>query len=96
LYTELHEKYKAFTEGDLTYSHLFPSRDPKAVKFVVFQQALLKKNMHTFSEAEMLKVEEYIKDRYEQDIDVYDNPWKALKTDETQEDEDLERQYLIG
>jgi hypothetical protein len=89
----LHESWEAFLEGDATHSHLFPNRDPKTLKFVVFQQAVIKSQISTISEDELRRVEEYIEKRFTEDTEIYENPWKALKVDETQTDADLERQY---
>lgn len=45
---------------------------------------------------ELRQVEELIEKRFEEDTNLRDHPWKAMKVDETQEDVDLEKQYYAG
>jgi hypothetical protein len=97
LHAELREKWKAFTENDPkafdTYSHLFPNRVPAGIKFVTFQQAVLRDNMPTITEDESRQVQEFIDTRFKEDTELHNNPWRSTRVDETQEDEDLEMQY---
>ena len=102
LHTEIHEKWAAFTAHDgteanttavTTYGHLFPNREPTSIKFLVFQQALIRDMLPTVSEDELRQVEEYIEKRFREDTDRRDHPWQALKVNELQTDADLEKQY---
>ena len=100
LHTELRDEWTAFNNDDAntveTYDHLFPNRQSHAIKFVVFQQAVLKERMPTMTADELRQVEELIEKRFEEDTNLRDHPWKAMKVDETQEDVDLEKQYYAG
>ena len=98
LHTELREEWAAFIENDEeaveAYGHLFPNRDSKPIKFVAFQQAILKQKMPTITEDESRKVKEFIDARFEEDNWLRDQPWQAMKVDEAQTDADLEREYF--
>ena len=98
LHTELCEEWVAFIENDEevveAYSHLFPNRDSKPIKFIAFQQAVLKQKMPMITEDESRQVEEFIDARFEEDNRLRDQPWQAMKVDEAQTDADLEREYF--
>ena len=98
LHTELREEWVAFIKNDeeavKAYGHLFPNRDSKPIKFVAFQQAVLKQKMPTITEDESRQVEEFIDARFEEDNRLRDQPWQAMKVDEAQTDADLEREYF--
>lgn len=49
--------------------------------------------MSTISEDELHQVQTYIEQRFEQENDLREHPWKALKVDESQMEVDLEKQY---
>ena len=72
----------------------FPSRDSKVIKFVAFQQAVLKQKMPTITEDESRQVEEFIEACFEEDNRLCDQPWQAMKVDEAQMDVDLEKEYF--
>ena len=106
LHTELREEWAAFIKNDEeaveAYGHLFPNRDSKPIKFIAFQQAVLKQKMPTITEDESHQVKEFIDARFEEFIDacfeednrLRDQPWQAMKVDEAQMDADLEREYF--
>ena len=98
LHTKLHGEWTAFVENDeeavKTYGHLFPSRDSKVIKFVAFQQAVLKQKMPTITKDESRQVEEFIEARFEEDNRLRDQPWQAMKVDKAQTDADLEKEYF--
>ena len=97
LHTELREEWVAFIknyeEAVEAYGHLFPNQDSKPIKFVTFQQAVLKQKMPTITEDESRQVEEFIEARFEEDNRLRDQPWQAMKVDEAQTDADLEKEY---
>ena len=95
LHTETREKWEAFVKGDVTYAHLFPGRDPKTVNFLGFSQAVFRVAVSTLPEDELRRVEEYIEERFVEENDLREHPWKALKVDDALTDEDLERQYTL-
>ena len=81
--------------GDKTYHYLFPNRELKNIKFLFFQQAVINKEiLPTISSDDLRKVKEFIEKRYEEDNNVRDHPWKAMKVEETQTDKDLEKGYV--
>lgn len=45
-------------------------------------------------EEEKKAIDDFIDQRLKREIDLRENPWLALKVDETQSDADLERQYV--
>jgi len=98
LHSELHEKWTAFINNDPTtvneYGHLFSKRGLVPAKFVVFQQALLREKMPTISADELRQVHEFIEARYEEETNLYHQPWHAMKVDEGQTEADLEKQYI--
>lgn len=95
---ELCKDWVAFTKGDATtlkvYGHMFPNLEPASVKFVTFQQVVLRDRMATITEDESLQVEEYIKTHFQEETELHDSPWQMMKVDETQTDVDLEKQYV--
>ena len=97
LHTELREEWAAFIENNEeaveAYSHLFPNQGLKPIKFVTFQQAVLKQKMPTITEDESRQVEEFI-DAHFKDNRLHDQPWQAMKVDEAQMDADLKREYF--
>lgn len=70
LHTELREKWKAFTEGNMTYSHLFPNQDPKSIKFVIFQQVVIKRLIPTISKDKLHQVDDFIEKRFNEEIQL--------------------------
>lgn len=93
-HTEIHGEWEAFVQGDVTYIHLFPGLDLKTINFLRFSQAVFRVAVETLSEDERRQVEDYIERRFLEDTDLREHPWKALKVDDTVEDEDLEKQYM--
>ena len=79
----------------MTYAHLCPGRDPKTVNFLGFSQAVFRVAVSTLPEDELRRVEEYIEERFVEENDLREHPWKALKVDDALTDEDLERQYTL-
>ena len=96
LHADLRAKWEAFVNGDTTYTYLFPNRDPTPLRFVTFQQAVLKDMIPSISEDERRQLEKYIEERFAEEIDHFEHPWKAFKVDDAQTDEDLEREYTAG
>ena len=88
----------AFVENDEeaveTYGHLFLSRDSKVIKFVTFQQAILKQKMPTITEDESHQVKEFIEAHFKEDNQLRDQPWQAIEVDEAQTDADLKKEYF--
>ena len=74
------------------YSHLLPNLVLVSIKFITFQQAL-KERMPKISEDERHQVEAFIETCFEEDSNLHDQPWQAMKVDESQMDVDLEKQY---
>ena len=97
LHAELREDWTVFTQNVPTaigtYGHLFPGKTPASLKWVTFQQAVLKSRMPTITEDESRQVQEFIEARFKEDTNLRNNPWKALKVDEAQTDADLKKQY---
>ena len=97
LHTKLREQWSAFAKGDKAaikaYSHLLLNLVPASIKFVTFQQALLKERMPKISEDKRHQVEAFIETCFEEDSNLHDQPWQAMKVDESQTDVDLEKQY---
>ena len=76
------------------YGHLFLSQDSKVIKFVAFQQAVLKQKMPTITKDESRQVEEFIEACFKEDNWLHDQPWQTMKVDEAQTDADLEKEYF--
>ena len=50
--------------------------------------------MPTITEDESCQVEEFIDARFEEDNQLHDQPWQAMKVDKAQMDADLKREYF--
>jgi hypothetical protein len=100
LHADLRSEWELFTGDDPEtvnkYRHLFPPRDSNQMKFVTFQQGVLKDRMPSITEEESCKVQELIDVRFEADTKLHENPWQAMKVDDTQDDADLQKRYLEG
>ena len=101
---EIYEKWTAFIADDATdanveaidaYGHLFKNQDPKSVRFIKFQQAYIKDtlDMGAISEDTSRQITEYIEECFEAENGLCDRPWEAMRVDEIQTKEDLEKQY---
>lgn len=87
--------YKSADEDTVsTYKHLFPSTPNPKMPFVTFQQAVIKEEIATATEEDLVAIQEYIDTRFEADTKLRERPWEALKVDELQENVDLERRYV--
>jgi hypothetical protein len=98
LYTELRSEWEDLKAGDEgavnKYRHLFQLPLAANMKFVTFQQAVLKERMHSITEEESQEVQKLIETRLQEDTTLYNNPWQSLKVDSTQSDIELKKQYI--
>lgn len=98
LYKELRQAWKLYKTGDEAtignYGHLFAAPHNPKLPFVMFQQVILKDMVSTAPEEELAAVREYIETRFQQDTELREHPWQALKVDDLQSDIELERQYI--
>ena len=98
LYAELRSEWERFKAGDEQtvdkYHHLFPEPVSANMKFVTFQQAILKERIPLMTEEESQEVQKLIETRLQEERNLHDNPWQALKVDTTQSDAELKRRYI--
>jgi len=95
---ELYTAWKAYVAADQTtiekYKDLLPNTHNPDLPFVAFQQYILKDKVTRATEEELTAIQEFIETRYQEETDRLERPWRALKTDDTQLDVELERQYI--
>lgn len=98
LHDELQNEYKLYRTADEAtlnkYQHLFPAGFNPAIKFLVFQQIILKERVLSAPAEEVSAVEAFINERYEEQTRRAEYPWTASRTDESQTDAELERDYV--
>ena len=98
LQAELQEAWALYVGGDEAtvdkYNHLFPPPHNANLPFVAFQQIVLRDKVASATEEELSAIDEYINTHYEEKKDQQERPWNALKVDEEQEEDELERQYI--
>ena len=98
LQKELQEAWTLYVGGDETtlnkYCNLFPPLHNPSLLFIAFQQTVLRDRVASATEEELSAIDEYINTHYEEKKDQQERPWNALKVDEEQEEDELERQYI--
>lgn len=97
LHNELHkehELYKAADKATLNkYQHVFTTFNPK-IQFLNFQQAILKEKVLSLSAEELSDLQDFIDETCKDRTNLIEHPWSALRTDESQTEAELERQYI--
>lgn len=90
--------WKCYVAGDEStldkYHHLFPPQHNPRLPFVSFQQVVLKGRVATSTEEEISAIDAFIDAHFEDQKELRERPWNALKVDDAQPEIDLERQYL--
>ena len=98
LHEELREAWDLYIANDKAtvnkYKHLFPQPHNPSLMFVTFQQAVIREKVACILEEEEAELREYIDTRFQKEKNVRENPWMALKADDTQSDHNLEGQYV--
>ena len=98
LHAELRSEWDLFKAGDkeiiAKYRHLFSHPISLDMKFVTFQQNILKDCMALITEEETQQVQELIKTRREEATVLHDNPWLRLKVDEVESNSELQRRFI--
>lgn len=98
LHTELRAAWKLCVASDEAtldkYRHFFPKYQNPGLPFVAFQQAVLREKVATATEEQLSAIEKFIDECFEEEQDLRERPWNALKVTEAQSDADLERRYM--
>lgn len=97
LYKHLRKEWKRYVSADEAtvkqYKHLFSAHHNPNMPFVTFQQAFLRDKFPSVTEDERNATIAFIEARFQEENDLRERPWLALKVDENQSDIDLQRQY---
>ena len=98
LHTELRSAWKLYKSADKDtldkYQHLFPRDHNPDMRFVTFQQVLLRDKTTKLDKDELEDLKHFIDTRYEEDKQLRERPWNGLKVHEAQSEVDLEKQYI--
>lgn len=98
LHEELQAEFDLYIAADEDtlnkYQRLFPSGYNLNLKFLAFQQVILRERISSITAEELSAVDDFISKNYEEQKSLAEHPWEGFRTDEFQTDADLERLYI--
>jgi len=101
LYTEVHTNYDDFKAGveavRSKYSHLFSDLDEaalSAVNWLPFYQAVMTERVKNANAEELATVNEYINDRHQKEVNIYERPWDTHPENENESEPVKKRKYF--